>query len=426
MEIAMRRSVAVLAMATVGVLALAGCAAPGEEAEEGGDVTITYSAWTPEQSAFDEIAAGFTDENPNITVTGSLAPYADYLAALRTELAAGAGPDVYVLEPGALMDQFKELIAPVEELTEDDSWKDDYIESALAGATVDGTVLGLPTGVNAAGFLWVNESLLASNGLDVPTNYDELVDASAALTAAGFAGVAYGGKDTWQNLDYFMAMANSIDSDGLYSALDGDGSWETDELVEAFERFKGIFDDGVTQSGATGAATYMDALNLFLDGKAAFYASGTWELGLYVGESVKEKFGAFDSTIIPFPAGDGESFVTADASSILVVNKNSEHKEEALAFIEYMSRGAGAQVLADAFIMNQPTKDATGPSSLTPEASATRDKIVGFIDTNLAGYRQLRNVDVKEALSSALTELMIGSITPEEAAERVQAASDES
>jgi len=429
----MRRSAAALEASALisAMLVLPACSTGGTAPESGGagdpaKAEITYAGWTPEQGTFDEILAGFNADNPDIKVSSNLAPYDDYLTSLRTELSAGQGPDIFALEPGALLTQFKGFAVPVDQLADDSSWAEKYTDSALGGATVDGTVYGLPTGVNAAGFLWVNETLLEQDKVTIPTDYDQLVSAVATLEANGHVGVAYGGKDAWQNLDLFMSVANGIDSDALYKALDGNGSWQEPKLVESFAAYQRIFNDRVVQDGATGAATYMDAVNLFLDGKAAFYASGSWELGMTVADSTKDRMAKFSSTVIPFPtpSSDGSGYITADASSILVINKSSKNQAAAFKLAQYMSSGAGGQVLTDFFLDTPPIKDAPGPAGLSESAAETRKVLTSAIADQYAGYRQLRNVEVKEALSGALTQLMLGSMTAEQAAQTVQQASE--
>src|SRR5699024_4296764 len=174
----MKRRILPVALGGSVAMMLAGCALGGPATEgSSGDTdeaSITYGSWTPEEGTFDEIVAGCNEENPGIAVESSLAPYDDYLTTLRTELAAGEGPDLFALEPGALLTQFQDFVVPVAELADDPEWAEAYTESAIGGATLDGEVYGLPTGVNSAGLLWVNYTLLTDLGLEVPTDYEEL------------------------------------------------------------------------------------------------------------------------------------------------------------------------------------------------------------------------------------------------------------
>src|SRR5699024_5261092 len=100
----------------------------------------------------------------------------------------------------------------------------------------------------------------------------------------------------------------------------------------------------------------------------------------------------------------------------------SENQAAAFRLAEFMSRGPGAQVLTDFFLDTPPTMDGSGPSDLTPAAEGTRTQISAIEDEHYAGYRQLRDVTLQDALSSALSELMLDRVAPEEAAAQVQEA----
>src|SRR5699024_6873370 len=132
-----------------------------------------------------------------------------------------------------------------------------------------------------------------------------------------------------------------------------------------------------------------------------------------------------DSGVIAFPApGADGSQTTADANSILVVNRASENQAAAFKLAEYMSSGPGAQVLTDFFLDTPPTRGADGPADLSPEAAQTREQITEIQEETYAGYRQLRDLTVKDALAGALSELMLDRISPADAAAQVQEAVD--
>lgn len=58
--------------------------------------------------------------------------------------------------------------------------------------------MGAPTYLSLAGTLFVNETILEENGLEVPTTYDELVNCCTALREKGIFPVAMGAKTNGQ------------------------------------------------------------------------------------------------------------------------------------------------------------------------------------------------------------------------------------
>lgn len=426
------KNTAVFAIGVVATLALGGCA--GQAAQSAGEITtgpatgaLAYESWTPTEETFDTIIEGFTSENPDVDLTGTLSPLEDYQTSLQTQLRSGSGPDVFVVSPGAMYNQYREYFEPLDayaEAFDGEEWAEIYNEEPLARAQTDGTTYGLPVGYGVAGFLWVNKTLLAEAGVEVPTTYGELVQAAEDLKAAGIQPIALGGKDGWMNMDYYLAIAASLDKDALYAALEGTGDWTEPALVEAFEVWSGFFTDGVVQDGAIGAATYSDTYDLFTEGKAAFFANGSWNLDMYVNSLDRIADYDIDAIALPVPGSDSGAPITGDVSGIVVVNKASDNKAAAYQLASYMSRGDGAQVLLDAFLDFPVTNDGKTPTAAPEESKAARASIEKLIETKLAGYRQVPLASVSEALSAALAGVATGGATPEEAAQRVQDAAE--
>jgi raffinose/stachyose/melibiose transport system substrate-binding protein len=426
------KKTAICALGAVVTLALAGCAGqsePGTDTIETGPATgtLTYESWTPTEATFDTIIEGFTAENPDVELTGTLAPLEDYQTSLQTQLRSGSGPDVFVVSPGAMYNQYREYFEPLDAYAEEfdgEDWTEIYNAEPLARAQTDGVTYGLPVGYGVAGFLWVNLTLLAEAGVEVPTTYDELVQASEKLKAAGIQPIALGGKDGWMNMDYYLSIAASLDKEALYAALEGTGEWTDPALVEAFEIWSGFFEDGVVQEGAIGAATYSDTYDLFTQGKAAFFANGSWNLDMYVNSLDRIAGYDIDAIALPVPGAENGAPITGDVSGIVVVNKASKNKAAAYQLASYMSRGDGAQVLLDAFLDFPVTNDGKTPTAAPEESKTARASIEKLIEDKLAGYRQVPLASVSEALSAALAGVATGDVTGEEAAQRVQDAAE--
>jgi raffinose/stachyose/melibiose transport system substrate-binding protein len=430
-----KRSLAVLPVLAALALAACGGSDSGADAtaEDVAGVareatgTIAFESWTPTQETMDEIVAAFNKENPDADVTAKLAAYEDYQTSLKTQLASGGGPDVFLVAPGAMFNQFSSFMTPIDELAAKavgPDWKSRYREETLARATHEGEVLGLPSGYTAAGLMWANKSLLAEHGLEVPTSYDELKAVAATLREDGVSALALGAKDAWQNLDYFMAIANGGGAtEQLYAAMEGGGSWQDPALVRAFASWGRLFKDGVLQKGAIGSATYNDTYDLFLAGKAAFLANGSWNMDMFVNSA--DKIDDLDVEVVGFPApgATGAAPVTADVEAIIAVNRRSENKAAAFKLAEFMSLGGGAQILMDAFLYYPVASAPMEPKTkLTGDARGVREQIGDLMESNLAGYRQIPEPAVSDALGQALAGVAAGRLSAEEAAEQVQQA----
>ena len=418
-----RRAAGLVAIAAVGAMVLSGCAGAADD----GTVTITYESWTPSQETMDSIVSAFEKANPGITVEAKLLPYADYVTAIKTELASGTGPDVFDLQAGGMLGEFSSLLEPLDELATAESgadWISEYNPDAIAQASIDGVAYGLPHGFQTAGGLWVNKTLLEANGLDVPTTWDDLVAASETLRAAGVVPLAIGAKDDWMLIDVFSAISNGVAPGEQYDAMDGNGEWTSSGLVESFEAFAALFTDGIAQDGAAGATTYTDTFDLYADGKAAFFANGSWNQDMFV--NAADRIGAFDAAVVQMPTPEGLAPVVGGIGGLLAVNKDSDKKAAAFKLAQFMSSGDGQQILIDGSLDFAVTTAAVEPGiEVSDNAREVRAELTTLLTEHLAGYREVPDAGVKSALGQALLKLAAGTISPADAAAEVQTAADE-
>src|ERR1700712_2151099 len=102
------RSVAILAVAGMATLGLAGCGASSSGAA--GSATsgsINWWGWTPELATAKAYIAAFNKKYPKIHVNYKQVTIANWEAALRPALASSHGPDVFDMQPGAYVTEFK-------------------------------------------------------------------------------------------------------------------------------------------------------------------------------------------------------------------------------------------------------------------------------------------------------------------------------
>ena len=67
--------------------------------------------------------------------------YDDYVNKLKVTMAAGEGPEVFKLQPGALLEQFKDYVEPLDSYLEKDlgdNWRDQFEEVIWPQIEADG------------------------------------------------------------------------------------------------------------------------------------------------------------------------------------------------------------------------------------------------------------------------------------------------
>jgi multiple sugar transport system substrate-binding protein len=146
-------------------------------------VEIEYWQYTFDErvDAIDALIEQFEAANPDITVTHTHFPYADYRTKVAAAIPAGEGPDIVQLFYGWLDDYVRAgLLRPLPADRFDPATIDAEYFPIVHVMKRDGAYMALPTAVRSLA-LFYNEKLLDEAGVEVPTTLDELVTAAKAV-----------------------------------------------------------------------------------------------------------------------------------------------------------------------------------------------------------------------------------------------------
>lgn len=155
----------------------------------GGEAALTVWGVFDTSEAFDSAIGEFQKANKNITVTYRQFPYADYEPALLNALAAGEGPDIFMIHNTWLPEHIKKIRplptqfpgtkAPLMTLPQ---FRTTFVDVAEDDLVVDGTVYGMPLYTDTLA-LFYNRDLLSSAGIaNPPRTWEEFQADVQALT----------------------------------------------------------------------------------------------------------------------------------------------------------------------------------------------------------------------------------------------------
>ena len=292
----------------------------GTTGEAGG--TITVWAMGAEGEKLDVLAKDFMAENPGITVR--VTPIAWDVAhdKLLTSVAGGETPDVSQMGT-TWMGEFAATGA-LEEVPEAIDM-DAFYEGARNTAIIDDTPLGVPWYVETR-LLYYRTDIAEKAGItEPPANWDELKAMAKAMKEKG--GARYGislAPNNWQEFLPFVWQNGGEVADG------DQWTFDTPELVEALEFYKSFFDEGLTSESVPEG---FDVTQGFVAGTHPMFFSGPWHMSLIEEQGAAELEGKW--AIAPMPEKETKtSFV---GGSDLVVFKDSDNKDAAWKFVEYLS-----------------------------------------------------------------------------------------
>lgn len=338
------RSIAALAVASLGVTGLAACASD-PAVEEPLEATISFSSYsygaqgaagTGTQALLDR----FAELHPEITVVPENVPTADVLVRAKTALAAGDPPDVVQLGYSKLAEALHTLpLASIQEIAGDE-WADHVAgitPGPVAAGEWDGSVHALPYTVSVP-TMFYNADLFRAAGLDPeapPTTIEDVRDAAEAIAGTGANGVYFGIDDPGKS-DYLTQSV--IDSAGG-AIVDADGTVtvDSDAAVEALEVLQALTLDGLQP-----AVAVEDALTAFGSGQLGMFVASTSVLGNL--QAAAE--GVFELRTAGFPAF-GSGHPTHSGAALVVLAEDSEQQRAAWEFVKFLTSEEGYRIITE-------------------------------------------------------------------------------
>lgn len=427
----------VISILLTGIMTVSMPAAQVFAEESSGEQTVVrVQSWNPGEDPFRyEMIEKFEEEHPDIKIEYTYMPYTDHVEKLKVDLSAGDAADVFGVQTGAMYNEFRDFeedLTPymVEEYGDD--WTSDFNEYAMSLLKgEDGNYYALPLGLSYAGYAWANMKYFNEYGLELPTTYEELKEVCQTFRDNGEYPLVIGAKDSWINIDTWMNIASDINAEKLYSAIEGETPFTDEDLVQSFEIWQNCFKDGVFQDGALGVGMYTDSTDMYQkEGSVPMILNGSWALGAYMDsdEQSQAVYNSEDSDHEMFLIdwnGDGKVAPVAEAIDVsFAINNQSKVKEAAWTFVNWMIN-EGADFLINGHLQYMPARNdmELNVEGLNENGQKNLAFVVEQGKNNVAGYREMSYAELKEVIINELSELALENVTPQEAAETIEAAS---
>lgn len=364
----------------------------------------------------------FMEDNPQYEVTVVQKQNDSYKTDLSLAINAGTVPDVFITWGGQTMYDYADegLIYDLTDLMNQDNYKDQYLDAAIAQCTYNDKIYAVPIeNISVAGFFY-NKEVFDQYGLEEPTTIAELEAICDTLVENGVAPFALANATKWTGSMYFQYLATRYGGlEPFAEAAAGTGSFEN----EAFEYAGTTIQDWVNKGYFCEGFNGMDddsgqARMLFYSGDAAMDLMGSWFVSNVTDESTMLEDGTLG--FFPFPSletSDADQSYTLGTlgDNLYSVSAKSADPEGAFKLIQYL--------LDDTAIAER-----TEEGKIIPLKSFTSDnEIVNEILDSLnsaAGvqlwYDQYLPSEVAEVHKSTSQEIFGLTMTPQEADTELQ------
>jgi raffinose/stachyose/melibiose transport system substrate-binding protein len=416
-ELAMKKSafVSLLLVLALAVLALAPVAAQDP-------VTLVIESWRNDDLAIwqDVIIPAFNAQYPDIQVVFAPSPPADYNGLLNSKLEAGTAGDLITCRPfDASLTLFNAgYLASLNDLPGMENFSD---VAKSAWITDDGSdVFCVPMASVIHGFFY-NVDAFNELGLTEPTTEAEFYAVLDAIQAEGtYEPLVMGTTDQWESAT--MGWQNIGPNywkgeEGRLGLINGTEKLNEGGFLAAFEalnRWQPYLINGYQ------ALSYPDAQSAFTLGLGAIYPTGSWEISVF--EPVSDfELGIFKP---PVPEGADTCYISDHTDIALGMNAalTGEKRAAAETFLSWMTTPEFAELYANALPGFFPLSDAavTLDDPLAQEFLSWRQECESTIRSS---YQILSRGEpnLETELWRVNSEMLNGTITPQEAADQVQA-----
>ena len=369
--------------------------------EASGDVTIWYY-WETEghQKALNHIIEEFNSSQDDITVEAKYVPFADFKKQLSIGASADELPDLVILDnPDHAAYAAMGIFADITDKFD----VSNYYEGPVNSCTLDGKLYGVPFGSNDL-LLFYNEDMLKEAGVEVPTTWDELLEAAKATTTDTVSGFAHCALQNEEGTFNFLpwvwstgASSYEINSEGGIKAL-------------TFE--KDLVDSGAMTKEAINW-TQGDTMHQFIAGNLAMMINGTWQI-----PTMRDEVPDLKWNVAPIPQ-DKEQASGLGGENYAVIAGGNE--DAAIEFLKYATTPETCLYMMNA--MGYISADST----IAENQFEGDDVYQVFVDE--MQYAHARGPlpewpSISDAISLAFNKVITGESSPEDAAAEAQATID--
>jgi len=400
-------------------LALAVPAPHGARAED-----VTLNVWSHEADedakvAYRELAAKNLEKaHPGVKVKITWYEKNPLLAALKTALPAGQGPDVLYVEPDWVEYVEAGYLEPLDSLVD---WNN--IEPWARKVWIhNGKTYGVPQEAYT-NEIYYNKDLLKKLGVELPANAQftqaQFLDLVKKAKAANIVPIAQGVGDRPFPGAYILgeALLRKLGKDDYAKLWNGTLSYDDPRVVDVFKWTKELVDAGAYPKNFMTLKLGESHYYFYTKPGALMLPMGSWYTGrAFVPEDKGGQPKDFPLGVMQFPAMDGGACNQCKTSAIgasFAINAASKHKDIAAEYLNAMSTPEmGKRWIETVYLqtgIKADVKDFSGPHAAYFTELMARQKGADYF---IGGPRDLARGQCKDSFAQVMNSAFPGGLLP--------------
>ena len=283
-----------------------------------------------ENAWIEKVIIAFEKAYPNVTVKREIMPLETMRDLIRTAIASGTGPDLFIMDVGPAYGgglARADLLLPLDEAYQKYGWQ--IFNWAKETTMWKGVNYGMPQEVDFIG-MYYNKKIFGELGLSPPQSHQDVLRICEVAKNAGHIPMIHANLPRWPASNVFSIYANYlVGKKGMDDILLRGASWNRPEIVKAVKLF---FVD-MNQKGYLppdlNGISYQDGNILFWAGKGALYLTGSWMIGAMTREA------EFEVGFMMYPPIEGKpTLAPASVGYGWFVPRFARHPKETLDFLD--------------------------------------------------------------------------------------------
>lgn len=428
---------ATVAAATALTLAACGGASPGDSTDAGtggtggaGDAQNgeggAASAWILTGGGWPVTAASFerwNGEHDDQPIAVEEFENDAYKEKIRTSVGSGEAPTLIMNWTGGTLadyvanDQVVDIGAQTAELTSR------VMPSVAQNGVVDGTTYAVPMNDVQPVVLYYNEDLFEQAGIEVPTTWQETLDAVATFQDQGIIPFSLAGQSVWPELMWIQYLTDRIGGPEVFQAvLDGEpDAWSDPAIAEALTKIQELVDaGGFGDAFASVAADQSADAALVHTGRAAMLLQGSWVYATFHTDNPEFATSALGFTTFPeIEGGSGDpANIVGNPANFWSVSASASEEAQQTA-LDYIGQ----------FVYDDDQLTAMLDAGSVPPVAGLEDQIAQSDDAEYLGFAyglvqdaphfqlswdQALPSDQAQELLTNLSQIFLGEITPQQ------------
>jgi len=367
----------------------------------------------------------FNSANPNVKVNLTLIANDSYKQRLAVAMSAGQTPDLFFSWSGGPMYEYVNngLVTDLTSYMEANNYKDKFLDAAVAQGSYQGKIWGFPLTNVGVCTVFYNKEIFSRLNLQVPTTIGELENVCATLIANNITPFSLANRTQWTGSMYFMFLATRRGGvQPFIDAVDGSGTFMDPAFIYAGNKIRQWVNRNYFLPGFNGLDWDAGQARAPLyRGDTAMLIMGSWFVSQARSESPEffEKMGIFSFPRDEEGVGNANTVIGTVGDNFYHISSASKNPAKAFEFLTFLLDEEGVKdALNDGRI--PPVKNITLDDPLLAELFAM---VQAAPDMQL-WYDQSLSPEVADVHKITSQELFGGTITSEEAAQRLQAAQE--